>query len=182
MEHVSRLKVLYRSYRREVRFFFFLTLFFVVGQALFYFINPTTSPTSLQKLIAKVCSQTINTITPAEKTVAESNTIRAGQYHLRIVTGCEGKEGMMLLAAAILASPASILRRIIGSLAGCFVIYLFNIIRIVILYYLIKYEPAVFNVSHVYVGQVFGILIAFVFFFLWLTKFSGINEKSGQKV
>ena len=182
MERVSRLKVLYRSYRREVRFFFFLTLFFVVGQALFYFINPTTSPTSLQKLIAKVCSQTINTITPAEKTVAEGRIIRAGEFRIKIVTGCEGREGMILLAAAILASPAGILRRVIGSLVGCVVIYLFNIIRIVILYYLLKYEPAVFNISHVYIGQVFGILIAFVFFFSWLTKFSGIDEKSGQKV
>ena len=182
MKRVSRLSLLYRSYKREIRFFFFFALFFIVGEAIFYFIHPTYSTTLLQEFNATVCSQIINTITPAEKTVAEGRSIRAGELRMKIVTGCEGREGMILLAAAILASPAGIFRRIIGSLVGCIIIYLFNTIRIVVLFYLLKYEPVVFNVSHVYVGQVFGILIAFVFFFAWLTKFSGINERSEKKV
>jgi len=181
MERTSRLRIFYRSYKQEIRFFCFLILYFILGQAFYYFIYPNFSESIIHKLNAQVCSRTINTITPSEETVVEGTIVRSDKLRIQIVQGCDGTEGMILLVAAIMASPAGILRRVIGSLAGCVAIYLFNIIRITGLYYLLKYKPAVFDISHVYVGQIFGILVAFIFFLLWLTKFSGINGNSEQK-
>ena len=131
MKRASLWKIFYRSYRKEIRFFCFLVLFFIFGQTLYYFIYPIISPIFIHKLNAQVCSKAINVITPSEKTVVEGRILRSGEFRIQIVQGCEGTEGMILLAAAIFAAPAGILRRIIGSLAGCTTIYLFNIMRIV---------------------------------------------------
>lgn len=85
---------------------------------------------------------------------------------------------MLLLVAAIWAFQMSIRKKILGSLIGVFILYVFNLIRIVALYYLLKYRPDVFDVTHVYIGQILLILIAFMFFILWTSKFGGPHGKN----
>jgi exosortase family protein XrtM len=182
MEGALPLKSFIRSYKKESKFFILFIVFFILGQALHYIVYPYTAPLLVHKLNAEVSSRIINIITPKEKSYVEDRTIRSEDFRVKIIRGCEGTEGMIILAAAIWAFEMSIRRKIIGSLAGCFTVYLANLTRIIVLYYCLKYKPDIFDVVHIYVGQIFIIFIALLFFILWISTYTGIHGRSEQKV
>ena len=88
--------------------------------------------------------------------------------------GCEATDGMITLGAGVLALQMSVLKKIIGFLLGSFVIYVANLCRIVSLYFIHKYGPQFFDFFHIYVGQIFLMIIAISFFILWARHFNGI--------
>ena len=178
MERSDYLKIFVKSNRREIRFFLLFILFFITAQVLYNFVYPLTAPYLVHKLNAEAGSMLINTITPGEKSYVEDRMIRSGNHRVLIGWGCEGTEGMLILVAAIWAFQMGISKKIWGSLIGFFILYVFNLIRIVVLYYLIKYKPDVFDLAHIYIGQIFLILIAVLFFILWTSKFAGPRGKN----
>lgn len=178
MKRSEYLKIFVKSNRKEIRFFLLFILLFITGQALYNFVYPLTAPYLVHKLNAETSSMLINMITPDEKSFVEDRTIRSGNFRVRVAWGCEGTEGMLLLVAAIWAFKMSIRKKMLGSLIGVFILYVSNLIRIVVLYYLLKYRPDVFDVTHVYIGQILLILIAFMFFILWTSKFGGPHGKN----
>ncbi len=81
---------------------------------------------------------------------------------LEIKFGCNGLEAVMLYISAILAYPASLKNKIYGLIIGFIVINIINIIRVMILgYVILEYNPY-FDMMHTYVTQ--NIMIVFVFF------------------
>jgi len=177
MERTPYLKLFVKSNRKEIRFFFLFILFFITVQIFYNFVYPLTAPYLVHKLNAEASSMLINLITPDEKSFVEDRTVRSGDFRILIGWGCEGAEGMLILVAAIWAFQMSVRKKIWGSLIGLFILYVFNLIRIVVLYYLLKYKPDVFDMTHVYIGQILLILIAFIFFILWTSKFGGPHGK-----
>ncbi|RLB79198.1 MAG: hypothetical protein DRH24_13175 [Deltaproteobacteria bacterium] len=182
MEPKLYLKIFVKSNRKEIRFFLFFILLFISVQAIHYVVYPFTVPLFVHKLNAEASSMIINLITPEEKSFVENRTIQSGSFKVKVIGGCEGTEGMLLLVAAIWAFNMSIRKKIIGSLVGCFVVYLSNLVRIVVLFYCLKYKPDTFDVVHVYIGQIFIIFIALLFFIVWASKFGGIDGKFFKKV
>jgi exosortase family protein XrtM len=129
-------------------------------------------------MTSEVSSSIINFITPQEKTSVREGAITDGNFIVDIRRGCEGIEGMLLIIAAVLAFPTGLWAKLMGILGGILFIYIFNLVRIVGLYYIVKYKPALFDMMHIYVGQVIIIFVALVFFIIWLSrleKFSGKN-------
>jgi len=118
-------------------------------------------------------------LTPEEKTTVSGRVIGSGSFSLGIAKGCEGIEGILLLAAAVCAFPMGINKKIVGILTGSLVIYFSNLFRIVGLYYILKYKPQVFDIMHVFVGQTFIIFIALFFFIIWINAFGRTQEKAG---
>jgi len=172
-------RIFARDYRKEIRFFLLFFLFFLIGQGVHYATRSWTAPFLVNVLNAGTGSKIINGITPAEKSRVEGNVIVSGNFRLNIAQGCEGTEGFLLIGAAILAFSMSARRKILGLLWGGLVIYLANLLRIVVLYYVLKYRPSLFDFMHIFVGQTFIIVIGLLFFVFWIGRSATVGGKNG---
>ena len=176
MKKSLRTRMFLKSHKREVRFVLYFILFFLALQILHYSVRSYTSPLLVHKLNAGVSSRIINFITPSEKSFSNGSIIGSGSFTIRIAQGCEGIEGILLITAALCAFSMGIKQKISGILAGSLIIYIANLIRIVVLYYTLKYRPGMFDLTHVYIGQTFIIFIGVLFFITWITNFAKSDE------
>ena len=153
-------------------------LLFVILQTVHYYVRDAITPIEVDKLTTGVSSKIINLITPAEKTVVQNGAITSGYTVVDIRRGCEGIEGMLLIIAAICAYPAGIRARFTGIIGGVLTIYVFNLARIVGLYYIVKYKPDLFDMMHIYVGQTIIIIVALLYFIGWLNYLEKRQRKA----
>jgi exosortase/archaeosortase family protein len=79
---------------------------------------------------------------------------------------------VILLAAAILAFPASLRSRLIGLVAASIAIELLNLVRLSSLFWLGEHNRRIFDFVHVAVWQSLIILAAIAIFILWSWKFA----------
>lgn len=163
------LQRLFRENAREIRFFFGFILLFILLQTLQYFTLSWTSPFLVDTMTIRASSALINIITPIEKTMVQGSVI-IGKATVVVMRGCEGIEGMLLLIAAICAFPARIIAKVYGIIGGILIIYIFNLSRIVGLYYINRYKPDLFDMMHIYVGQTVIIIISLIFFIFWVSR------------
>jgi exosortase family protein XrtM len=174
------IKIFFRSNQKELKFVSLFILYFILGQVIYYSIRSHISPVIIHKMHVDLSSTIINAITPNEKTYsAGSKLIGAGGFQVSIATGCDGIDGILLLIAAICAFKMGLFRKFLGLTAGCLAIYFANIIRIIILYYTVKYKPGLFDVMHIYFGQIFIIFVGMLFFITWITVFGEVGESKG---
>ena len=129
-------------------------------------------PLYIQITNARLSSAVINLITPKEETFIDGKNIKSGGFSLEIAWGCEGVEGIFLIVAALTAYSMKYKWKVYGILTGTALLYTLNIIRIIFLYYTIKYKPSMFDIIHVYVGQTFIIFLGVLFFVTWIYVFS----------
>jgi exosortase/archaeosortase family protein len=87
---------------------------------------------------------------------------------LDVMFGCNGLEAVMIYAVAVVAFPATWKKRIIGIVAGCIVIQIINILRIVGLAYSALHYRELFKTIHIYVAQGIMIAVALGMFFVYL--------------
>jgi exosortase/archaeosortase family protein len=87
---------------------------------------------------------------------------------LRIGKGCDGLEPTALFAAAVLAFSAPILLKLPALAIGIPLLVVLNLLRIVSLYLVGVYHPALFHTIHIDVWQALFILVGSVFFGLWI--------------
>jgi exosortase family protein XrtM len=163
--------------KQEIRFFLLFILIFFTLQTAHYYARPYTTPFLVDTLTTDVSSKIINFITPDEKTFVREGAITDGNFMVEIRRGCEGIEGMLLLISAILAYSAGFSAKLYGLFGGILFIYAFNLVRIAGLYYVVKYNPALFDMMHIYVGQIVIIFIALVYFIFWLNSIERLQEK-----
>jgi len=166
------------SYRKEIRFFIYFIFLFFALQVLHYIARPHITPFVVHHLTTGGSSRLINLITPQENTRTQNEYLISGSFKLKIARGCEGIEGVIILLAAILAFPAGIKFKSMGVIVGVFVIYSLNLFRVAGLYYTLKYKPGLFDMMHIYVGQTLIILVAFLYFIIWLTLQVRLDGKS----
>jgi len=80
-------------------------------------------------------------------------------FNVRIVSECTSLYGTLLLAAFILATPASWLERLAGITAGGVLLSTSNLLRIAAVTIVGATRPELFEVLHVYLGQVVMLLL-----------------------
>jgi len=98
--------------------------------------------------------------------VRAAGTVVGGtSFSVSILNGCNGVEATMFLVAAVLAFPAGWLLRGWGLAIGFALVQLLNLLRIVTLYLLGRYQPQAFEFFHLAVWQTL-IAAATIFFFL----------------
>jgi exosortase H (IPTLxxWG-CTERM-specific) len=108
-----------------------------------------------------------------QQPVAVAGTVlRTPRFALDVHNGCNGIEAMMLLAAAVLAFPATLRSRLFGLLAGCAAVQLLNLVRVASLVWVGEHHRALFDVAHVAVWQCVVILAAVSMFVFWSWKFA----------
>lgn len=98
--------------------------------------------------------------------------MRSPRFALDVRNGCNGVEAAILLAAAILAFPATLRSRLIGLTVACVTIELLNLVRLSSLFWLGEHYRRIFDFFHVAVWQSLIILAAISIFILWSWKFA----------
>jgi exosortase H (IPTLxxWG-CTERM-specific) len=98
--------------------------------------------------------------------------IRTSRFALDVHNGCNAVEAMMLLAAAMIAFPATLRSRLAGLLVTSVAIQIVNVIRVSSLVWLGEHHRGAFDVMHVAVWQTIVILAAVTMFVFWSLKFA----------
>jgi len=85
-----------------------------------------------------------------------------------IQPGCNGVEAMIVVMAAIVATPASWKQKLIGLTVGFLAIQILNVVRIISLFYLLQWNPVWFEWAHLYLWQALIILDGLIIYLLWV--------------
>lgn len=154
--------------KKELKFFFLFIIIFLIGNLLITF--KMLQPFIINNLTAYPVFKIINFITPGENVRIENNTVITGSVSMNVKGGCEGTHGILILISALIAFPMSGKDKFYGIVFGTFIIYFFNLIRISGLYYILKYNPSLFDLMHMYIGQTITIFMGVIFFVSWLER------------
>jgi exosortase H (IPTLxxWG-CTERM-specific) len=90
------------------------------------------------------------------------------QFAIQISNGCSGIEAAILLAAGVMAFPATWRERALGWLAGTSAVMALNVVRIISLYYIGQYSMQWFDWAHLYAWDVLIMIDGVVVFFMWI--------------
>jgi exosortase H (IPTLxxWG-CTERM-specific) len=96
-------------------------------------------------------------------------------FSVTIEAGCNGVEAGIILIAAMLAWPASAQQRAIGVAVGVASVQALNLVRIITLYYLGKWNLQWFQWAHLYLWQaliMLDVLVVWLFWLRWLGRTS----------
>jgi exosortase H (IPTLxxWG-CTERM-specific) len=121
-------------------------------------------------LVARVSGKILRGI--GEPVVVAGTTMSSGRFAVNIENGCNGLETALLLAAAVLAFPATWRQRGLGLLAGLAAIEVVNLLRVVTLFWIGVHRPALFGSAHTLVWQTLVVLFGVGFFVLWAGRVS----------
>lgn len=153
---------------RLLRFVLIFAVSFVVLHRAYITVRERTNNALSRQLNAVVTAAIINTVTPSEAASVEGTSLKGRGVTVDIVKGCEGFEIMLLLVAALLAYPMAWKRRLPGMLAGCLFVYLLNLLRLVSLFYVARYQRDLFDAIHLSLWQSILIILATLFFVFWI--------------
>lgn len=90
----------------------------------------------------------------ADAKLAKGSIVYLGSFPVAVIDECTGVYEAVLLGAALLAFPTTWGRTAIGFLIGFPLIYAMNVARIVMLLFVGRHFPHVFEFMHVYFWQV----------------------------
>jgi len=89
---------------------------------------------------------------------------------MQVGNECTGIVPAVILVAAVIAYPSSILKKILCLGLGIPVIFLINLVRTVSLYYVGVHIPQYFDITHFVVWQSITILVVIGIWLLWIGK------------
>ena len=112
----------------------------------------------------------MNALTPQEPVELRGRTLVSATSKLHVTRGCEGVEMFLLLAAAILAYPASVKQRLWGFLLGAILAYALSIARLVVLDYSLRHLPAAWEMLHGLIMPLAPIVALALFFLHWSSR------------
>lgn len=96
-------------------------------------------------------------------------TIRSAQFAITVRRGCDAIEPSWFFCAALMAFPASITRKLLGMLAGIFLLQGLNLLRIVSLYFIGLRYPGFFGMAHVEIWPAVFIIVAILLWIGWIS-------------
>jgi exosortase H (IPTLxxWG-CTERM-specific) len=102
-----------------------------------------------------------------ERVAVGGTAITSNAFTVNIENGCNGLETALLLAAAVLAFPASWRQRLAGFFLGFALIEGVNLIRVVSLFWIGAHRPRWFGSAHTLVWQSLVVLAGVGIFVLW---------------
>jgi len=110
----------------------------------------------------------IDTLTPNEHVQRVGRTLTSPDgANLHVVRGCEGIEMFLLLIAAIAAYPTTLKRRAVGLFWGFLLAYALSLIRLMLLHYILRYSPALWEALHGLVLPLGPVVLLALYFLRW---------------
>ena len=98
----------------------------------------------------------------------EGKQVWLGGFSVRIIEECTGIFEALIFAAAVLAYPTGLARKAIGIGLGVPLLYLFNLVRILVLLAVGRGRPELFEFMHLYFWQATLILMITSVWLLWI--------------
>lgn len=127
--------------------------------------------------IARVSGAVLNAL--GERAEVVGTEIRSSSsFGVNIENGCNGVETALLFGAAVLAFPASPIRRLVGLVVGFLAIQVLNLFRVVTLFWIGLHRPALFNSSHTVIWQSVVVLFGVLLFLLWASRERRLSAES----
>jgi exosortase H (IPTLxxWG-CTERM-specific) len=111
-----------------------------------------------------------------EQARVSGQVLSSPRFAVTIYNGCNGLEAILIFASGVLAFPSSPWRKLVGVLLGFVAIQMFNVIRVVALFYTGVYRPDWFNVSHVFIWQSLVILFGVLLWLVWVKRYAPASQ------
>lgn len=145
-------------------------IFLVLMGAFYAFVHSPNSESNFFHPQLKMIASTTGSILRLAGFDAEVSDTRiiTKDITVKIVRGCDAIEPMAAFVAAVIASPVSIWPKLIGSIIGTLSLFVINFVRIISLFLVGMYYPDVFTLMHESIWQAAFILLAIVFWVLWV--------------
>lgn len=164
---------LWRHQRPEIRFCLLFAAFFAFLYWLLIGSHGSASQWTVEdqmtRAVVWVSGQIVALMGVAVHT--EGAVLRTSQFGVRVLSGCNGMEAILLYGAAVLAYPTSLRAKGIALLVGLPAIQVVNIARILGLLMIGQYWPTWFHDAHVFWAQ--GVMICMVaaVWFWWIDRY-----------
>jgi exosortase H (IPTLxxWG-CTERM-specific) len=117
-------------------------------------------------LNARVSSAVLNVL--GQSTAVSGTSIQKPGFAIDIRRGCDAIDPIILFCSAVVAFPMSWKKKILGLVLGAIVLALLNLVRIISLFFIGAYYPSAFDMMHGEVWQALFILLALVFWAVWI--------------
>ena len=111
-----------------------------------------------------------------QKTSVAGNTITANRFSFQVARGCDAAEPVWLLTSAIIAFPAGFWRKLMGIVAGTFVLLVINLLRLVILFFVARNHPGLYDTLHEVLLPAVFIMLAIIMWGGWVFWGTGCNQ------
>jgi exosortase H (IPTLxxWG-CTERM-specific) len=118
--------------------------------------------------IAKISSALLNLL--GMKSHAVGTRLAGDGVAFELRNGCNGVWATIIFVSAVLAFPSTLLAKVVGVVAGFCAIFAINLVRVVSLYYVVRYYPKAFEGAHVYVWQTIVIAAAVLLWLFWAQR------------
>lgn len=93
-------------------------------------------------------------------------------FGVSIEAGCNGVEAAIVLVSGVLAFPAPWRMKVMGIFIGIVAVQTANLLRVISLYYLGKWDMQVFEFAHLYLWQALIMLDVLIVWLLWMRAVS----------
>jgi exosortase family protein XrtM len=110
----------------------------------------------------------INLLTPTVQVKALGNQLIALGGGITVLKGCEGTEIMFMLVAAFAAIVMPWRRRLVGLGLGIGLVFCLNQLRLLLLFYVYRSEPSLFNLLHGTVTPIVLVLCVALYALYWM--------------
>jgi len=159
---------------KRVRPFVLVFVVFVGATWLHFLLRTQVASFLTRDVNARLAAALINLATPSAKVAAFGDAeLGNGQTTVSIATGCDGIDAFLMLVGAVLVFPMPWRKKVKGALLGSALLFVVNLLRIVALWYCLRYWPSFFDTLHLAVGQTVVIVAAVAFFAGWVGLFAG---------
>jgi len=106
----------------------------------------------------------------------DGTMLSSPDFSMGIIAACTGIIPIVIFIAATLAYPATLRQKAIGIVLGVLGIYAVNLIRTTTLFVVGAHSPGFFDTAHYLVWQSLMILIAVLFWLLWVSRVSRLTN------
>lgn len=104
--------------------------------------------------------------------------VSSPRFAVTIFNGCNGLITSLIFVSGVLAFPARWPAKAIGVVGGLAAIQLLNLVRIVSLFYIGIFFPALFNDAHIFIWQSVVILAGVGLWIAWAHRFAGPDQRT----
>ncbi len=144
---------------------------FIAAMALFYgfLYSPTAGAPPFEPYLAFLARITGAALNLLGLDINVSGTLlEAPAFSMEIVPGCDAIEPIAAYICAVLASPVLVWSKLPGIVVGVLALSLVNLGRLVSLFFVKMFIPSVFDMMHEEIWQAGVVLVAVVFWVVWV--------------
>lgn len=120
----------------------------------------------------------INFLTPTVNVKALGNQLIAPGGGITVLKGCEGTEIMFMLVAAFAAIVMPWRRRLAGLGLGIGLVFCLNQVRLLLLFYVYRSEPSLFNLLHGTVTPIVLVLCVALYALYWMGDGGEVSQSN----